>query len=63
MKQKLTKVGGRVLLIFLISSLVIIFASAGVMATDGANPVRFLPATVSPGQTFDVTVTDRKSVV
>lgn len=57
MKQKLTKVGGRVLLILLISSLLAIFASAGVMATDGANPVRFLPATVSPGDTFEVTVT------
>jgi hypothetical protein len=57
MKQKLAEVGRRVLLIFLISSLLIIFASSGVMATDGANPVRFLPATVSPGQTFDVTVT------
>jgi hypothetical protein len=57
MKQKLTKLGGRVLLISLISSLLIIFASAGAMANGGANPVRFLPATVSPGDTFEVTVT------
>jgi hypothetical protein len=57
MKQKLTKVGGRVLLILLISSLLAIFASAGVMANGGANPVRSLPAMVSPGDTFEVTVT------
>lgn len=57
MKQKLTKVGGRVLLIFLISSLLTILASAGVMAFDGASPVRVLPAQVNPGQTFTVNVT------
>jgi hypothetical protein len=57
MKQKLTKVGGRVLLILLISSLLAVFASAGVMANGGANPVRSLPAMVSPGDTFEVTVT------
>ena len=57
MKQKLTKVGGRVLLILLISSLLAIFASAGVMAVVTANPVRSLPAMASPGDTFEVTVT------
>jgi hypothetical protein len=57
MKQKLTKVGGRVLLIFLISSLLTILASAGVMAFDGASPVRVLPAQVNPGGEFQVTVT------
>lgn len=57
MKQKLTKAGGRVLLILLISSLLAIFASAGVMAVVTANPVRSLPAMASPGDTFEVTVT------
>jgi hypothetical protein len=57
MNRKATRVGGWVLLIFLISSLLIIVAGVGVIAADGANPVRSLPATVTPGEQFQVTVT------
>jgi hypothetical protein len=57
MKQKLTQVGGRVLLVLLITGMLAIFASTGVTAVTAANPVRSLPATVSPGQQFNVTVT------
>jgi len=55
--RKATRVGGWALLIFLISSVLAIGAGAGVVAADGANPVRALPATVTPGQQFQVTVT------
>lgn len=57
MNRKATKAGGRVLLIFLISSVLAIVGGAGVVAADGANPVRSLPATVTPGEQFQVTVT------
>jgi len=57
MNRKATRVGGWVLLIFLISSVLAIMAGAAVVAADGANPVRSLPATVTPGEQFQVTVT------
>lgn len=57
MNRKATRVGGWALLILLSSSLLIIVAGAGVVAADDANPVRSLPATVTPGQQFQVTVT------
>jgi len=57
MNRKATRVGGWVLLILLISSVLAIVAGAGVVAADSANPVRSLPAKVTPGQQFQVTVT------
>ena len=57
MNRKATRVGGWALLIFLISSVLAIMAGAGVVAADGANPARSLPATVTPGEQFQVTVT------
>jgi hypothetical protein len=58
MKQKVTKVGGMVLLVVLITSLLAVFAGSGLVAANGpvASPVRVLPDEVSPGDTFAVTV-------
>jgi hypothetical protein len=56
MKQKLTKLGGLVL-VLLITSLLAVFAGSGLVAADGANPVRTLPDEVNPGDEFQVTVT------
>jgi len=56
MKQKLNKVGGGILLLLLIGSLVAIFASPSVVASISASPVRDLPDRVMPGQNFSVTV-------
>jgi hypothetical protein len=57
MKQKLTKLGGMVLLVVLITSLLAVFAGGGLITANGvANPVRTLPAKVMPGQTFSATV-------
>jgi hypothetical protein len=56
MKQKVTRVGGRGLLICLICCMLAILASTGVMA-NGASPVRALPDEVTPGEEFQVTVT------
>lgn len=57
MKQRLSKLVGGTLLVLLIASLLAVIASTGVTAAAAANPVRSLPATVSPGQQFNVTVT------
>ena len=59
MKHRLTKLGGWMLLVSLIGSLVAVIAGAGSVAAigPGADPVRTLPATVAPGEEFEVTVT------
>lgn len=44
------------LLVLLITSLVAVFAGGGLVAELEANPVRDLPADVSPGEEFQVTV-------
>ena len=57
MKQRLTRPGGRVLMVLLIGSLLTAFAGAGLVMAQDANPVRALPVQVTAGQQFDVTVT------
>jgi len=59
MKNRLTRPGGRVLMVLLIGSLLAAFAGAGLVMAQDANPVRELPvpAEVTQGQQFDVTVT------
>jgi hypothetical protein len=51
------KLGGMVLVVLLITSLLAVFAGGGLVAAGvSANPVRALPAEVSPGDEFQVTV-------
>lgn len=59
MKDRLTRPGGRVLLVLLIGSLLTAFAGAGLVMAQDANPVRELPvpAEVPQDEWFDVTVT------
>ena len=61
MKRSLTKRGARMLLILLISSLLAVFAGAGLVSAqppdNPADPVRTLPYVVMQGDEFAVTVT------
>jgi len=59
MKQRLTRRGGWMLLVFTISSLVALLVGAGAVTAMGlAEPVRALPADeLTPGEEFEVTVT------
>jgi hypothetical protein len=57
MKHKLTTLGGRVLLVLLMGSLLTVFSGNGVAVAQDANPVRTLPAVVTRGGEFEVTVT------
>ena len=57
MRQRFIKLGRMGLLVVLISSLLVAFAGIGPVAGQGPNPVRVLPAQVSPGDEFQVIIT------
>ncbi|MFU8796053.1 MAG: DUF5979 domain-containing protein [Dehalococcoidia bacterium] len=58
MKKRATEIGRRMLPVLLVGSLLAMWAGALPVAADTPpNPVRILPATVAPGEEFEVTVT------
>ena len=57
MKQRVINGGRRMLLVLLVASLLAMWVGVGVVSAQEANPVRTLPATVAPGEEFEVTVT------
>lgn len=56
MKHLVARLGAVAVLVLLITGLLAL-AGSGLVAAAGANPIRVLPDTVYPGQTFQVTVT------
>jgi hypothetical protein len=57
MKRELKRLGGRVLLVLLMGSLLAVFCGNGVAVAQDASAVRTLPTVVMPGDEFEVTVT------